>query len=254
MKSLIKKNQLMITALAIMIAIAGYLQFAGTGLEEEYLTTDNETKGNTEAANPAGSDGVISENLSSDDLLDLSEEDLLTAGLPDIQSMDSDTEGELVNDYLDTGLQASQDTGSDAVQVEATPEAGEIPGEAVFTSNSGVAVLSEAKLLKEQTRAKNKETLLEIINSTGLTDAQKQEAVDSMVQMTAIAEKEAAAEILLEAKGFQDVVVSINGDAADVVVNATMLDDVMRAQIEDIVTRKTDIPPENIIISTVVER
>lgn len=47
---------------------------------------------------------------------------------------------------------------------------------------------------------------------------------------------------------------SINGDAADVVVNATMLDDVMRAQIEDIVTRKTDIPPENIIISTVVER
>ena len=108
--------------------------------------------------------------------------------------------------------------------------------------------------MKEQTRAKNKETLLEIINSTGLTDAQKQEAVDSMVQMTAIAEKEAAAEILLEAKGFQDVVVSINGDAADVVVNATMLDDVMRAQIEDIVTRKTDIPPENIIISTVVER
>ena len=248
MKSLIKKNQLMITALAIMIAIAGYLQFAGTGLEEEYLATDNEKKGNTEAANPAGSDGVISENLSSDDLLDLSEEDLLAAGLPDIQSMDSDTEGELVNDYLDTGLQASQDTGSDA------PEVGEIPGEAVFTSNNGVAVLSEAKLLKEQTRAKNKETLLEIINSTGLTDAQKQEAVDSMVQMTAIAEKEAAAEILLEAKGFQDVVVSINGDAADVVVNATMLDDVMRAQIEDIVTRKTDIPPENIIISTVVER
>ena len=41
MKSLIKKNQLMITALAIMIAIAGYLQFAGTGLEEEYLATDN---------------------------------------------------------------------------------------------------------------------------------------------------------------------------------------------------------------------
>ena len=254
MKSLIKKNQLMITALAIMIAIAGYLQFAGTGLEEEYLATDNEKKGNTEAANPAGSDGVISENLSSDDLLDLSAEGLLAAGLPDIQSMDSDTEGELVNDYLDTGLQASQDTGSDAVQAEATPEVGEIPGEAVFTSNNGVAVLSEAKLLKEQTRAKNKETLLEIINSTGLTDAQKQEAVDSMVQMTAIAEKEAAAEILLEAKGFQDVVVSINGDAADVVVNATMLDDVMRAQIEDIVTRKTDIPPENIIISTVVER
>ena len=74
-----------------------------------------------------------------------------------------------------------------------------------------------------------------------------------MVEMTAIAEKEAAAEILLEAKGFQDVVVSINGNAVDVVVNAASLDDVMRAQIEDIVKRKTDVEPQNIIISTVVQ-
>ena len=75
--------------------------------------------------------------------------------------------------------------------------------------------------------------------------------MDSMVQMTAIAEKEAAAEILLEAKGFTDVVVSINGDAVDVVVNAASLDDAMRAQIEDIVKRKTEAEPQNIIISTV---
>ena len=134
-----------------------------------------------------------------------------------------------------------------------TPEEGEIPGEAVFTSNTGVAILSDAKLLKEQTRAKNKETLLEIINSAGLSDEQKQAAVNSMVQMTEIAEKEAAAEILLEAKGFQDVVVSINGNAVDVVVNAAVLDDAMRAQIEDIVKRKTEIAAENITISTIVQ-
>ena len=41
MKNLIKKNQLMITALAIMLAIAGYLQFAGNNLEDEYLAVDN---------------------------------------------------------------------------------------------------------------------------------------------------------------------------------------------------------------------
>jgi stage III sporulation protein AH len=94
---------------------------------------------------------------------------------------------------------------------------------------------------------------MNIIDSTGLTDVQKQEAVDSMVKMTDIAEKESAAEILLEAKGFSDVVVSINGDEADVVVNAAVLTDAQRAQIEDIVKRKTDIEPENIIISTIVE-
>ncbi len=221
MKNLIKKNQLMITALAIMIAIAGYLQFAGTGLEEEYLTVTDEAGGVEE---------VLSSNYTAEGLLDLSEEDLLSAGVSDLGNLDSV---------------------SDAATGEVTPEEGEIPGEAVFTSANGVTMLSEAKLLKEQTRAKNKETLLEIINSTGLTDAQKQEAVDNMVKMTSIAEKEAAAEILLEAKGFSDVVVSINEGAVDVVVNASVLDDAMRAQIEDIVKRKTDISPENIIISTV---
>ncbi|MCM1045793.1 MAG: SpoIIIAH-like family protein [Candidatus Gastranaerophilales bacterium] len=248
MKNLIKKNQLMITALAIMIAIAGYLQFAGTNLEEEYLTVmDTDDKD----ASIVNADGIITENYTATDLqdavgldgmLDLSEEDLLSVGLTDIESLDSD-DNLITEDYLDEGMTVAQ----------ATPEEGEIPGEAVFTSSNGVEILAEAKLLKEQTRARNKETLLELIESAGLTEEQKQEAVDSMIRLTEIAEKEAAAEILLEAKGFTDVVVSINGDAVDVVVNATELTDAQRAQIEDIVKRKTDISAENIVISTVVQ-
>lgn len=246
MKNLVKKNQLMITALAVMIAIAGYLQFAGTNLEGEYLTVDD-----GEIVNPVDSSGVITENYKAgsvsntadiDGLLDLSEEDLLKAGITEIDSLDTDLDV-IMDDYLDNGMQVA----------EVTPEEGEIPGEAVFTSTSGVAVLADAKLLKEQTRARNKETLMQIIGSEGLTDAQKQEAVDSMVEMTVIAEKESAAEILLEAKGFSDVVVSIADNMVDVVVNATELNDVQRAQIEDIVKRKTGITAENIVISTVVE-
>ncbi len=246
MKNLVKKNQLMITALAVMIAIAGYLQFAGTNLEEEYLTVDD-----GDVVNPVDSSGVITENYTAgslnnsvdlDGLLDLSEADLLAAGLTEIESLDSD--GDLLTqDYLAEGMQVA----------EVTPEEGEIPGEAVFTSTTGIAVLSDAKLLKEQTRAKNKETLMQIIGSDGLTDEQKQDAVDSMVEMTVIAEKESAAEILLEAKGFTDVVVSIADNMVDVVVNAVELSDVQRAQIEDIVKRKTGISGENIVISTVVE-
>lgn len=251
MKNLIKKNQLMITALAIMIAIAGYLQFAGTGLEDEYLTVEDNAYGNGTSA--VDSKGVITENYTAEGLMDLSEEDLLSANLTEIESLDSEVDI-IVEDYLEEGMEVAATDGSAEGQLaEATPEEGEIPGEAVFTSTSGISVLSDAKLLKEQTRAKNKETLMDIIGSEGLTDAQKQEAVDSMVEMTAIAEKEAAAEILLEAKGFSDVVVSINGDAVDVVVNAAELDDAMRAQIEDIVKRKTEVSAENIIISTVVQ-
>jgi len=245
-KSLVKKNQLMITALAIMIAIAGYLQFAGENLEDDLLTANE--NGIMEVADNGGiiTDNYTAEGISEaagvDGLMDLSEEDLLTAEVGEIQSLDSEVEVVMEN-YLE----------EDMTVAEVTPEDGEIPGEAVFTSTGGVAVLSEAKLLKEQTRAKNKETLMEIINSAGLTDEQKQDAVDSMVQMTEYAEKEAGAEILLESKGFSDVVVSISEDGVDVVVNAAELTDAQRAQIEDIVIRKTEVAAEDIVISTVAQ-
>ena len=107
MKNLIKKNQLMITALAIMIAIAGYLQFAGTGLEDEYLEV---TDGNvyTSEANLTGSGDIVTGTYTAQELLDLSEEDLLQTGVTDIESLDSDMEGAPVDDFLDVGAQITQ--------------------------------------------------------------------------------------------------------------------------------------------------
>lgn len=256
MKNIFKKNQLMITALAIMIAIAGYLQFA-----------ENTVGNNKDEVSQVGSGNVISENYTAtslqekaggedalDGILDLSEEDLLElSGLGaslDIESLDSDVEI-VLEDYLDEDMELAE-AGDGEKAVNAVPEEGEIPGEAVFTSSAGLEIMTDAKLLKEQTRAKNKEILMGIVDSEYLNDTQKQQAVTSMVEMTQIAEKEAAAEILLEAKGFSDVVVSISGNSADVVVNAVSLTEAQRAQIEDIVKRKAGIMPENIIISTVV--
>ena len=72
-----------------------------------------------------------------------------------------------------------------------------------------------------------------------------------MITMTDIAEKETAAEILLEAKGFDDAIVSIDGDSVDVVVNTAELSEAQRAQIEDIVIRKTGVSADAVVISTV---
>lgn len=87
--------------------------------------------------------------------------------------------------------------------------------------------------------------------SDSLSDAQKQDAVAQMVAMTEIAEKETAAETMLASKGFLDSVVSISEDSADVVVNASELTEANRAQIEDIVTRKTGVAAQNIVITPV---
>jgi len=238
----LKRNQIMITALALMIAIAGYLNFAGNQMEDELAVAD-----------ASGTEEEIAA------LLDLSEEDIAS----DIISLDS--EAEVSENYLDDTLTLSDtisdvtiDTASAALEDEDILGSedildGTMPGEAVYTSTQAVSSLAGVKLIKEQTRAKNKETLLEIINSTSLSESQKQDAVNGMMELTQIAEKEMAAEILLEAKGFDGAVVSVNGDMVDVVVCTDSLDDAKLAQIEDIIVRKTGMEPANIIISAMTE-
>ena len=235
MKNMIKKNQMMITALAIMIAVAGYLNFAGTKVTDEEVMSVN--GGIT--TDDFGNLTVNGDNLDYASFADLSDEDIEQAS-GDINSLD-----------LDVTMAENGGVDEELAEALAEEQMEEVPGEAVFTSAGTMSVLSGAKLQKEQTRAQNKATLLEIINNANISETQKQEAVNSMISMTDIAEKETAAEILLDAKGFEDAIVSINGDGVDVVVNTPELTEAQRAQIEDIVIRKTGVSAESVIISTV---
>ena len=217
-----KRNQIMITALAVMIAIAGYLNFAGNKISEESLVVADEV--------------MTEEEMTA--LLDLSEEDILS----DIGSLEEDAQ--LTENYLEEDMEYSDIvvdlSGNEEEEQEEMIEG--IPGEAVFTSTQAVSTLSSARLLKEQTRAKNKEVLEEIVNNEVLDSAQKEEAVVNMIAMTDRSEKEMEAEILLSAKGFTETVVSMGDNSVDVVVCADALNDAQLAQIMDIVTRKTQPP------------
>ena len=235
MKKVFKKNQIIITALALMIAVAGYLQYTSS-------------QDDSNLAKEASAD-------TNEPTYEISDEDMEQASYSDIESMDSEVVLQEEN-YLDESMEevlAENMTGDIAQNTENQLSEGETPGEAVFTSASSLNTLSGARLLKEQTRAKNKETLLEIINNVNISEEQKQEAVDNMIAITDIAEKETSAEILLESKGFDDVVVSITDETVDVVVNAAELSEAQRAQIEDIIVRKTGVTPDAIVISTLNE-
>ena len=219
-KPVFKKNQMIITALAAMIAVAGYLNYSGTGLDEEMLSANSSAIEDTE-------DASVAEDISAEDVY--AQTGLEETG--DIVSLDEDTD-------------AAEDGAEPAAQEQA--EVGD-----TVMANSSVGLVSEAKVTREQTRSRNKEILMELINSTNITDEQKQGAIDEMVEMTDIAEKELAAETLLSAQGFNDVVVSINDSTADVVVSSAQVSDAERAQIEDIVKRKTGIEASNITITPV---
>lgn len=250
MKKLFRRNQVIITALAVMIAAAGYLNYAG----KQELAAGSEVF-------EAG-------------MLEISDEDILAENqaspnygetLYEIGSLDQDVsddgtieEAMMENEaepFADGTGEEGMAAAGDQVYAEA-PEQGaqesglENPGEAVLTSGMSVTdYIANVQLNREQIRAKNKDALMNLINSTGIEEAAKQQAIQEMIDLTDIAERENAAETLLMAKGFADPVVSVSSGQVDVVINAPSITDQQRAQIEDIVKRKTEVTADQIVIS-----
>lgn len=156
------------------------------------------------------------------------------------------TEIEAVNGEADTHV-------SDEVALE-TDSTEEIlnAGETVLTSASTESeeCVAQVKLGREQVRSKNKEALQKIIDDAGVSEEEKKSAVDAMVKLTENAQMEEDAQMMLEAKGFKNAVVSLSDDCCDVIVGKDDVTDEKRAQIEDIIKRKTNIGASNIVIST----
>ncbi len=215
MNKIFRKNQLVITALALMIAVAGYFSYMNNDIEDENITAQ------------VGSNMEVIE-----DDYEISDEEAL----------------------LEEEIFTDEGVGDELALVDGTELANENPGEAVLTSTTvaNLDYAAEMKLNREQIRSKNKESLLEIVNNETMEESLKQDAVNKMIAMTDIAEREAAAEMLLEAKGFTDVVVSIMDDNCDVVLNMGEVTDAKRAQVEDIVKRKTNIAADKIVITPIV--
>ena len=236
MKKFARKNQWIITALAVLIAVAGYLNFTGEEINKNGLKNVMSLSGKQTAApeeqaqaeNEAAADGKEEKKQTK-------ESKETSAKTPTDSSAEDNGE-----DY----------TVADSGELKSASE--ENPGEAVMVSNSlGADYFSSAKLSREQSRAKNKETLMTIINNDKIASKDKKSAIDQVAQLTKDAQMESAAELMLEAKGFADSVVSIEKGSADVIVNAGELTQQQLAQITDIVTRKTNISADHIVITPV---
>lgn len=211
------KNRLAIIALAVMIGVAGYMSFADAG-------KDKKTKKN-------GKEQV--EVISYDEV-----------AVGDSKNVADGSENIAADEAQDTDEGLSEDMELNGPEEEI--------GDAVLTSASAKAVtnnMASVKLTREQNRSKSRETLMDIIGDEALSDEAKKEAADTYVRLNDTIEMETDIETVLAAKGYTDVVVTIGDESVDVTLGAAELDDAERAQIEDIVTRKTGYNISNVAIS-----
>lgn len=220
MKKVFGKNQVIITALAVMIAVAGYLSV---------------TQETAKEVSNMGEDNTI---------YDISNEDIA-----EVEEFRLSDVGEIIEPEPEAS--ATQMPENEPVQQSEATDVNEV-GEAVLVSSTiGAQYFDAAKLSREQTRSKNKEILMELVNSEATTEAQKEKAVTEVIELTANLEKETATEAMLEAKGYGECIVNIVDGKADVIVNANNLTEKEIAQIEDVVKRKTEIEAKNIVITPV---
>lgn len=239
-----------------MIAAAGYLNYtskqeleAGNVISEAGMMDISDEDILMENQKVLDSQNNYEEILSLDqDLSDIEEaESLAEGGLETGEDIQQIAQAETLSDQAGMEAGAQEGISEDMSETQAGYEN---PGEAILTSGMSVAdYIAGVQLSREQVRAKNKDTLLAIINNANIEESAKQQAIQDMIRLTDIAEKENAAETLLLAKGFSDPVVSISSDKVDVVVNASSITDAQRAQIEDIVKRKAEVQADSIIIT-----
>lgn len=113
-------------------------------------------------------------------------------------------------------------------------------------------IVLKDKPYSKENQIESDETLLEVIDNANVSSEDKSIATQEVIKLTAITEKENAAESLLEAKGYSDAIIRMSEERVSVVVNAVSLDDKDIAQIEDIVKRETGADIGEIVISAVV--
>ena len=200
------KNQIIITTLALLLAVVGYISYDN---RDTFMNA----------------------------------KDVLST---EIEAVNGKADTKESKEYEDT--QASDEV---ALETDSTEEILNA-GETVLTSASTESeeCVAQVKLGREQVRSKNKEALQKIIDDEGVSEAEKKSAVDAMVKLTENAQMEEDAQMMLEAKGFKNAVVSLSDECYDVIVGKDDVTDEKRAQIEDIIKRKTNIGASNIVIST----
>jgi len=222
----LKRNQIIISALVVMIAVAGYLTWLDSRADDHigYRLNDGEI------AALVGPSGTL---LGFDD-------PWITTHDPAIY-----TTGEGIN-WPDLA-------NFDLTEILALPTNEENiteAGEAIFVDrNNNSPFFVQARLNREQHRSTLNATLADIVNSDNISDAQREQAFDEKLEIQRRVERETGVESLLESKGFAEVYVRISDHGVDIIIGQDTLTPSELAIILDTAMRTTGMAANQVFVS-----
>lgn len=227
MKKLLKKNQIIIYVIAIMIMTAGYLNYTtnhGDGSVETSMQM--ESKDDTKLADIGDATLVSSNDIVGGDTTDTN-----TTNTTSNENANNTTNtNNLTNNAnINNSSQNTLETSSEASKDD------------YFT---------KSKLERDTMYSQMLETYEKVLNSSNSLETQKQTATQEITKINQTKNSIMICENLIKTKGFENVIIFVNGESVSVIIGISELKSEEVAQIQNIVARELNCKVENIHIST----
>ena len=227
----LKRNQIIISALVVMIAIAGYLTWLDSRPDDEHI---GYRLNDGEIAALIGPGGTLMTFFPEDD------DAWATTHNPAIAVAGDDI------DWPGLGALTLDDLTTIPTNEQNITEA----GEAIFVDRrNDSSFFVQARLNREQQRSGQRATFTEIINNDNISDAQREQAVEDKLEIQRRVERESALESLLESKGFSEIYVRISDNGVDIIVGQETLTNSELAIILEHAMRKTSLASTQVFVS-----
>lgn len=233
----IKKNQIIIFVGALMLIVAGYLNFSGDGTINNLIPTS--TLADSEEMASIGDAKLVSANVVEENT---GEDELSENG----ETLESNT-GEIANEITnENNIELSTD---EVISSEETLETSGTVSNTSSNNNDTDSYFTQSRLDRDTMYSQSLDTYQKIINNENISEDQKSIAQEEISKINKEKNSIMIAENLIKVKGFEDLIIFVNGENVSVIVKADKLEEKDIAQIQNIVTRELGADVENINIS-----
>ena len=235
MKGILKKNQIIIYVIAIMLMTAGYLNYTTKQGENSIQTSlDIEAKDDSRLADIGDATLVSSSDVVADDL----KNETNTANTTNIttNAVKENTVQNNVN-QVNTTEQTSSNVSNNSNNNN-------------NNNNNNNEYFTKSKLERDNMYSQMIETYEKILNSNNSLETQKQTATTEITKINQTKNSIMICENLIKTKGFENVVIFVNGESVSVIIGLPELKQEEVAQIQNIISRELNVNAENIHISS----
>ena len=213
---LLKKNQVIIYVIAVMLMVAGYLNYT-TRTADEAIQVSSELNKTDEYAN-----------------------------IGDARLVSSDALEETTNTTNDTENQAGEKKTNITNSTNETSSNIETQQTNITSDDYFV----KSKLERDTMYSQMLETYENVLNSSNSLETQKQSATEEITKINNTKNSIMICENLLKTKGFENSVIFVNEESISVIIGVQELKEDEIAQIQNIISREMKADIENIHIST----